>query len=171
MNGKCHKLVGAVTGMSGILAISGVQGAEPAITVLGLSALAGGLGGLVPDIDKRGSKISNKARVVSTITELTCGHRGIIHTPFMLVILSIIMFVLIKKAQITNIYILASAISFILGYFSHLALDLLTPAGIMLLYPFSKKRTHIIGLKTKLKEPIICVVSLVFLVLIYTCIY
>ena len=86
----------------------------------------------LPDIDSYKSKIGKKIKPLSFLINIFLGHRGIFHSPFLLILISIII-------SIINIEIAAA---FFIGYLSHLILDSLTLKGIMLFYPFSKKRTR-----------------------------
>lgn len=85
----------------------------------------------LPDIDSHKSKIGRNIKPVSFLINLFFRHRGIFHSPFVLILIS--MLIAIINHEI--------AIAFFIGYLSHLVLDSLTPSGIMLFYPFSKKRT------------------------------
>lgn len=48
------------------------------------------IGAIFPDIDEKHSKISNNIPLVSFITRLFVGHRGIIHTPIFLIVLCLL---------------------------------------------------------------------------------
>ena len=84
----------------------------------------------LPDIDSYKSKLGKKIKPISFLINLFFRHRGIFHSPFLLILISIII-------SIINIEIAAA---FFIGYLSHLVLDSLTPEGVMFFYPFSRKR-------------------------------
>lgn len=85
----------------------------------------------LPDIDSYKSKLGKKIKPVSFLINILLGHRGIFHSPFLPILVSLLI-------MLIN-YEIAAA--FFIGYISHLVLDSLTPKGIMIFYPFSKKRT------------------------------
>ncbi len=85
----------------------------------------------LPDIDSYKSKLGKKIKPISFLINILLGHRGIFHSPFLLILISMVI-------AIINIEIAAA---FFIGYLSHLVLDSLTPEGVMFFYPFSKKRT------------------------------
>jgi len=85
----------------------------------------------LPDIDSYKSKLGKKIKPISFLINIFLGHRGIFHSPFFLILTSMLIAIINQE--------IASA--FFIGYLSHLILDSLTPEGVMFLYPFSKKRT------------------------------
>ncbi len=85
---------------------------------------------VLPDIDCYNSKVGRKIKPISFLINILLGHRGIFHSPFLLILVSMII-------AIINIEIAAA---FFVGYLSHLVLDSLTPGGVMFFYPFSRKR-------------------------------
>ena len=84
---------------------------------------------LLPDIDKVQSKVSSKIKVVSFIVRFFLGHRGLMHSIWIPILLYLLVFMFSFE--------IAIAISF--GYLSHLILDGLTPSGVKLLWPLKKK--------------------------------
>lgn len=85
----------------------------------------------LPDIDSYKSKLGKKIKPISFLINIFLGHRGIFHSPFFLILTSMLIAIINQE--------IASA--FFIGYLSHLILDSLTPEGVMFFYPFSKKRT------------------------------
>ena len=83
-----------------------------------------------PDIDERRSKIGKKTKLVSGIINFIFGHRGLVHTIYIPLILFFIFYNMNKEMGIA---VLAQ-------YFSHLFLDALTKIGITPLYPIINKR-------------------------------
>lgn len=88
------------------------------------------LASALPDIDSYKSKVGKKIKLISFLINIFLGHRGIFHSLFLIIPISI--FIAIINPEI--------AAAFFIGYISHLVLDSLTPEGVMLFYPFSKKR-------------------------------
>ncbi|MGC9100337.1 MAG: metal-dependent hydrolase [Caldisericum sp.] len=91
-------------------------------------------GSLFPDIDTFGvlSKVvKNKPRNLK--------HRGILHTPFVYVVILCIYYFIFGNFGIAP---------FIVGVFSHLFLDFITVEGIPIFYPISSRKFHIIGFRT-----------------------
>lgn len=84
---------------------------------------------LLPDIDSAHSLLGSKVKALS----LAFRHRGIIHSLFVMTIFGIILLLITP-----NLYYL---LALVIGYFSHLMLDSLTPKGIPLFWP-SKKRLN-----------------------------
>ena len=113
-----------------------------------------GIGSLLPDIDTRNGVINklthfhssnkNKNNKDKSNNNNYLNHRGITHS------LTIPLFIyLIYFAFLRNNLILP----FVVGYISHLLLDMLTPMGVPLFMPFSKKRFKITsGIKTASRE-------------------
>jgi len=86
---------------------------------------------VLPDIDSYKSKIGKKVKPLSFLINIFLGHRGIFHSVFLLILISLL--IMLASYEIT--------IAFFVGYLSHLILDSLTPEGVMFFYPFSKKKT------------------------------
>ena len=86
----------------------------------------------LPDIDCYKSKAGKKIKPLSFLINIFLGHRGIFHSPFLPILISL--FIMLINYEI--------AAAFFIGYLSHLILDSLTLKGIMIFYPFSKKRTR-----------------------------
>ena len=110
--------------------------------------LGAAVGSLLPDIDTSESKISNSSNTASCISVLLedgFGHRGLVHTPFFMVLLAgaFGLWYLEHISDGWGIGILLLGIGTLTGFALHLLLDMLTPYGIMLMYPFSRKRISI----------------------------
>jgi inner membrane protein len=82
---------------------------------------------VLPDIDTAHSLLGRRVKVVS----MAFSHRGVIHSLFAMVIFGIIFILFLPNA-----YYLAALI---MGYFSHLMLDSLTPMGLPLFWPRRKR--------------------------------
>lgn len=85
-------------------------------------------GSLLPDIDHPRSKLGRHVKIISVLFE----HRGFFHSGFAIVGLVVLMLYFIDM----NVY----ALAIIIGYASHILIDMTTKEGIMLLHPFSKFR-------------------------------
>lgn len=88
------------------------------------------LSSVLPDIDKRTSWIGRRVKILSYIIENIFGHRGAFHSLLFTLLFSYIVFCYTS----TNI-----TLAFIVGYSSHLLVDLFTPMGVPLFYPFKGK--------------------------------
>jgi inner membrane protein len=111
----------------------------------------------LPDMDKIGSKISQKFRVVSILIKFFIAHRGLLHSIWMPLTLYLLLF-LIKMD-------VAIAISF--GYLSHILLDALTVQGIKPLWPLKKRLRGFVrsgGLIENIILIVLLVVDVYFLV-------
>jgi len=85
------------------------------------------LGGLLPDIDHPKSWVGRRLRPVSDLVAGLFGHRGITHS--LLAVLACGW--LLRQGALPARW----AEPLVIGYVSHLAGDLLTPAGLRLLWP------------------------------------
>ncbi len=84
---------------------------------------------LFPDIDEVKSKISQKIKPLAWLINFFLGHRGLMHS----IIIPIILYLLLFMINLD----IAIAVSF--GYLSHLILDSLTVSGVRLLWPLKKR--------------------------------
>ena len=141
MTGKTHLLVGACTG---VVAATCVASNSPLI--FGLTITATCIGSIIPDIDNEKSIIGNKIKIFSTIINKISGHRGITHAPLLLLAFYVLIFFLLNLNGLGSYIPVLQG--YAIGYASHLCLDILTKGGIPLLYPFSKKRMHILQIKS-----------------------
>jgi inner membrane protein len=82
--------------------------------LLRLPKLPAAIAGVIPDID------------VLLQYDFPLEHRGIIHTPFFLIVCVVFLYLIADKP---------TTFAFGAGFLSHLLLDLITPVGILLLYP------------------------------------
>lgn len=95
------------------------------------------LGSVLPDIDEGRSKINRWSGILGIIVAFFSRHRGFFHS----LVFHLIVFFTVN--YFLGVYY-ASAL--LLGYFSHLIGDGITPMGVQVLYPF---------FKFKLRGPII----------------
>lgn len=149
MNSKTHKVGGVCAGIGTITLL-----AKPSYTISSLilsgSFLAGSyLGSLLPDIDHKGSTIGRKFKATSCIVSKTCGHRGFTHAPVISLVSvgGLLAISIFFDNSVKNLYI--DFISGILvGSLSHILLDSLTVEGVPFFYPLSKKKHHLLPLRT-----------------------
>ena len=87
---------------------------------------------IFPDIDETKSKIGKKSKLLSGIINFIFGHRGLIHSIYIPLILFIIFFNINKEI----------GIAILLGYLSHLAIDAINKAGIRPFYPLINKKIN-----------------------------
>lgn len=85
-----------------------------------------------PDIDMPKSKIGKNNKIISRIINLIFGHRGILHTIYLPLILFLVFYRLNYEM----------AIAILLGYFSHIFMDALTKMGVMPFYPLINKKIN-----------------------------
>lgn len=127
MSGSAHMAMGVFIGAM-VVYVARPKVVESAV-IFGITTTAI----LLPDIDEPRSKIGRRYPVISFIIHFLCGHRYLIHSPFLLAILY---------------YLLNSGISFVAGYGGHLLQDLFTAGGLALLYPFSRRRISLSPFRT-----------------------
>lgn len=134
----------------------------PDISLIGTMTISAGLGALLPDIDKKNTTISNKHPVVSFFVRLFTTHRGFTHSFLALIMLAYPLYLLVKT--VGSVYLGYAVIGILLGYMSHLMLDMFNPEGIPLFFPF-KFKVSLAPIKTGgLIEHIIRVALLVLIV-------
>ena len=130
MSGSAHMAMGVFIGAM-VVYVARPKVVESAV-IFGITTTAI----LLPDIDEPRSKIGRRYPVISFIIHFLCGHRYLIHSPFLLAILS---YLLNSNLQ---------GISFVAGYGGHLLQDLFTAGGLALLYPFSRRRISLSPFRT-----------------------
>lgn len=141
-----HTLGGAISG-SLVLMAADYTGTDELLIFSGAV-----IGSLLPDIDHRQSKISRSsaaATVTSWITSLFTKHRGVLHTPFFIILTALVCgagLMILPEGMQTVVKLIL--IGLIPGMWSHIILDTLNPGGIMWMYPFSKKYISILPIKT-----------------------
>lgn len=85
---------------------------------------------MLPDIDYYKSKIGSRLKLISHIINFIFKHRGLFHS----LIIPFIVFLMIY------VFSVELAFAALIGYLSHLFMDCFNPKGIMVFYPFSRKR-------------------------------
>ncbi len=133
MRGSTHELAGIAAGLA-YASYTG-SGIDKALIITGITAAAA----MLPDIDIKESRISQKSAAAGRVISTAFSHRGFWHTPFCWLMISGIFLKFAPE------YI---AMSILIGSFSHLLLDMLNPAGIPVMFPFSFRKTHFANLMT-----------------------
>lgn len=127
------------------------------------------IGSLLPDIDEPNSKAGRKVKPVSSLIKSAAGHRGVFHSPFIVILLYAVLeavktALLKTQPSLNHLYFIsvydAITTGFICGYISHLFLDMLNARGIPLLWPLSNRRFHLLKLRTNRDEGIVIVLMI-----------
>ncbi len=141
MNGTTHLLAGITAGV----ALSYQQ--QLPLSLTALCCCAGGLGGLLPDLDHKNSTIAHKAWASGNMVAHLTTHRGFLHTPVFAVGLLLVLQPVLQEIFHQSIPP-EPLLALLFGMLSHLLLDMLNPAGIPLFYPLSRKRFHLLRLRS-----------------------
>lgn len=96
-------------------------------------------GALLPDLDDPDSLLGRLLPALSRGLAGRLGHRQAWHTPAAAIVVALLTMplALFLSSGLAASYVLG------LGFLAHLLFDLLTPQGIMLLWPFSHRRFHV----------------------------
>lgn len=119
---------------------------------------------LLPDIDHPKSVLGQRLKWLSSPIAKIFGHRGFTHS-LLAIIAGVLLFTLCLPAQITSP--LDSLHAMTIGYLSHIVADMLTPAGVPLLWPWRWRfRISILSpAKGNQLERLVCVAVLIFALL------
>jgi len=98
-----------------------------------------GVGALLPDLDSRTSFLGRLLPFFSQPLEARLGHLQIWHTPAINLLFATVSAPLIPLIGARAWALLS------LGFFIHLLVDLFRPEGILLLWPLSRRRFHVLG--------------------------
>lgn len=129
MNYQTHLVGGIACGIGACYAATSLNLDYSFLYLIGGAAL----GALMPDIDHPQSFLGNKVTVLSELIYTTVGHRSLTHSLVFAFVLAITL----------GLFSVSLGIGAAVGILSHIALDMLTPAGVALLYPFRKKRIRL----------------------------
>lgn len=122
------------------------------------------LAALLPDIDHPSSTLGQLIYPVSTLISTIFGHRGFTHS---ILALACVMYALIKLAPSPAHSIWITVIS--VGYLTHLVGDVITPAGLPLLYPIKKRfATPLTIIAGGFGESVVVVLYVLFATVLYT---
>lgn len=97
------------------------------------------LGALIPDIDHHNSIISNKVKPIGYVVSKIFKHRGFTHSILGSIVITFLFNWILGFAGISNWINSVLSRAIYLGIASHILLDMLTPSGVSLLYPYNKK--------------------------------
>ncbi len=128
---RTHLFAGATAGLL-------IAASNPDPKAVAVSASIAGISALLPDIDSPDSKLGRLIPVLPTVLTVTIGHRGVLHSIFGAVGISLIASLLLKLWYAHTFLSLFPLI--LTGYLTHLLLDSLTNSGCPLAYPL---KTHI----------------------------
>ncbi|MFT4325272.1 metal-dependent hydrolase [Candidatus Liberibacter solanacearum] len=126
----------------------------------GIIALGALLSCLLPDIDHSQSFISRHLKIISFFTSYILKHRGFTHS-----ILAVILYVecIHQFFPSTLIPYQDFQDAMIIGYVSHLVADILTPAGIPLLWPCPWRFClPVLHPNSSVREILFCVLFLIY---------
>lgn len=119
---------------------------------------------LLPDIDHPKSTVGQYIYPVSKLISMVFGHRGFTHS-LLAVFGMIYLLVAIDGSQAFNLWVTVIAI----GYLSHLVADIVTPAGLPLLYPIKYRFTTPFTVEAGgVGETILVVLYALFALALYT---
>ncbi|HVZ67243.1 MAG TPA: metal-dependent hydrolase [Patescibacteria group bacterium] len=137
MTGRTHDLA-AFTALVGVVAYSPIPHITLATAIVSFGANM--LGGLAPDIDQPTAHLYRNERggaiAAKLITPLLGGHRYISHSFIGLAIFGFVAHEVLKLTS--SVLIVNQSVvwwAFIIGYISHLFMDLFTEEGLPLLFP------------------------------------
>ena len=135
MTYKTHILGGILAGL--VASRMGLaEGIVNESVIVGVSTFAS----LIPDIDTKGSKISNIAKLTSKVVTSISGPRGIFHTPILYIVIAFLL---------NNVLPQTVVIGFLAGVLAHIALDMLNSKGVPIFYPLVTKKISIARIRTR----------------------
>lgn len=118
----------------------------PIFPVLGLGVCL--IGALLPDVDHPSSTVGKLVPFLSYPISAIFGHRGITHSLLMISFMIWYLYEGVQHTTFTTSYIKYFTVPLVVGYLSHLIADMMTPAGLPLLYPL-KRRFNIAFIQNK----------------------
>jgi inner membrane protein len=139
------------------------------ISLFGLTSLqvilGAVLGALVPDLDQRNSKLSRIIPLLSwTIKFIGIKHRGISHSILGFIFAAVFSLSLIKLKFISIFLVYG----FLLGYLSHILIDLFNSGGVTLFWPINKRYSlGNIKVGRGAENLLFTVISLILVLIIY----
>ena len=123
MTGHTHAVAGAAAGACAALVLHAPAGLLPVAVILGAVTA------LLPDVDEPGSTVNRHLPVLGPLLGRSLRHRTVTHSALTLAGLLLLAHLLLPHVPMRWLLVGAA------GYGSHLACDLLTPAGIELFWP------------------------------------
>lgn len=144
MNYITHGIGGLGAGLATAALIGTVDDVSKATIVAG--AL---FGALIIDIDHTKSYIGRKVPIASQFTSAIFKHRGFLHTPLFILLVSMILpkgILLLSSSEQIRANLFATGL--VPGMLSHIILDTFNKGGISWFWPISKKRFRLLSIKT-----------------------
>lgn len=132
------------------------------------------IGSLFPDIDHQNSFLSRKVKPLSWLTSKVLKHREFTHSIVGTISIYYLLRLILDKMAIDIILGDIFVKAFIIGMVSHILLDMLTVAGVVLFYPLSKARIGVgifnkkIYIKVGIKELITVIFLAILAYIVYT---
>lgn len=157
MNYKCHRVAGLCAGLSYCFISSEVNPPTNPTALFNLYSavlLASQLGSIIPDIDHPNSFVGKHFKTLSKSFNTLFGHRGMFHYPIFLLCIIVIMHFSYNSLpeDWRYLYVLFCK-GFVIGYISHIFLDLFNSKGVKLLKPIINYNFKIpTGIKIKKKK-------------------
>lgn len=133
MNFPAHVTIGV-----GIGALYGTAIGHDFLDVAVVTA-ATAFGSVLPDIDHKNSKLSQKMKITSFIVRLFTEHRKHTHSLLLNAIFFGLLYYLLPIIFTANFFTQELIIAVFIGVVSHLVLDFTTKMGVPLLYPLTSK--------------------------------
>lgn len=163
MNYQAHRIGGVCTAtVVSTLAYQSTIGEVGTYVAIGLAMIGGSVGGLLPDIDHPTSRVGKRLSSISKIINTLFGHRGFTHSILAVLLFAYSLFILTSIIPEVLIgFYLPFALGLIVGYASHLLLDMMTVSGIPLLYPFSKQSFRIAKFRTGQDDLLVSILLIV----------
>lgn len=151
INYNAHRIGGFCTGIAFSILTAPI---EKPIAYIATVTLASVVGSLLPDADEPNSIVGKKLGFISRLIKWSCGHRGLFHTLIFIGVFPLIYYWVkdLPEIQPFSLYIERGVIGLMLGYLSHLLMDMLTVSGVPLLWPIYSRKISIAKLKTNRDE-------------------
>lgn len=163
MNYQAHRIAGICTAtVVSTLIYQESIGETGTYIAIGLAIVGGSMGGLLPDIDHPTSKIGKRIPPISKLINVLFGHRGFTHSILAIILFAYFLFFItsIIPDVLLGFYI-PFALGLIVGYASHLVLDMTTVSGIPLLYPVVNKSYRIAKLRSGRDDFLISIILMI----------
>ncbi len=109
-----------------------------------ITVAAGGVGGLLPDLDHQKSTITKKLGILGFCCSRLFRHRGVLHAPAFYLAATAILALFVGEAG----YLQPLLSGLLVGELSHLLLDTLTPKGIPLFWPLYRRHISLLPIQT-----------------------
>lgn len=150
MLGRTHQIGGLTAGIAVGTYVLRLPFEPGMVTIIFTLLGSAVIGGMFPDIDHPSSMIGRSFRPVSRMVSKTLGHRGMTHTLLFNLAIPTLAYLIANVMIPPNWHEISNTaiIGFTAGYASHLFLDSLTPQGIPLFAPFSRRDIRLARFRT-----------------------